>query len=65
VKRGKLLTAHVPTYLVGLPYHGSPLHISLFSPNYILLKFVGIVSSGVHPSWEGRGQVAASCGGGE
>jgi len=49
------------TYLAGLPHHGSPLS---FPTLYTLAKSMDVAEwpSRLHPSLEGRGQVAVSFG---
>jgi len=51
--------AHLLAYLAGLPDHGSPLIFPMCSQ---LIHPPKSIDGGLHPSLEGRGQVAASVG---
>jgi hypothetical protein len=52
--------ARLLTHLAGLPYHGSPLTF-LTCPQHTIPSTSTL--GGLHPSLEGRGEVAASSGG--
>ena len=63
LKVGELIVAPLLTYPVGLPYHGSPFMFPTCSqPTSLSQDPLTLTSDGLHPSLEGRGQVAASLG---